>query len=74
MTFVVGFPAIALCLLQLVLDLREFRNEAARAAVGETPAAMADVSGVPIDPSLQMQMNANGLAIDPTRRRRFAKR
>lgn len=66
MTFVVGFPAIALCLLQLVLDFRESRNEAARAAVGEMAAAPADVSGVPVDPSLQMQMNANGLAVEYT--------
>ena len=66
MTFVVGFPAIALCLLQLVLDLREWRNEAARAAVGELAGAPADASGVPVDPSLQMQMNADGLAVEYT--------
>ncbi|HET7681618.1 MAG TPA: hypothetical protein VFK79_15950, partial [Xanthobacteraceae bacterium] len=64
MVFVVGFPAIALCLLQLVLDLREFRNETARAAVGGMPAAAPDTPGVPADVSLQMQMNADGLAVD----------
>ena len=62
MTFVVGFPAIALCLLQLVLDLREWRKEAARAGVGETPGVPG--SGMPVDPSLQMQMNENGLAVE----------
>jgi len=66
MTFVVGFPAIALCLLQLVLDLREWRNEAARPAVGEMAGVPADASGVPVDPSLQMQMNADGLAVEYT--------
>ena len=66
MTFVVGFPAIALCLLQLALDLRESRNEAARAVVGERAAAPANVSGVPVEPSLQMQMDAAGLAVENT--------
>jgi hypothetical protein len=66
MTFVVGFPAIALCLLQLVLDLREARNDAARAAVGEMAGVPADTSGVPVNPSLQMQMNADGLAVEYT--------
>jgi hypothetical protein len=64
MVFVVGFPAIALCLLQLVLDLREWRNEATRAPVGETAGAPANASGVPVDPSLQMQMNADGVAVE----------
>ena len=66
MVFVVGFPAIALCLLQLVLDLREWRIEAARAGVGESVRVSADASGVPVDPSLQMQMNADGLAVEYT--------
>jgi len=68
MTFVVGFPAIALCLLQLVLDVRDFRHEAARGAGGEMAAVPADVSGVPVDPSLQMQMqmNAAGLTVEHT--------
>jgi hypothetical protein len=68
MTFVVGFPAIALCLLQLVLDVRESRNEAARAPVGEMAGVPADASGVPVDPSLQMQMqmNAAGLTVEHT--------
>jgi hypothetical protein len=66
MIFVVGFPAIALCLLQLVLDLREWRNEAARAAVAELPGAPADGAGIRADIplQLQMQMNPGGLAID----------
>lgn len=63
MVFVVGFPAIALCLLQLVLDLREWRKEA-RAGVGDMARVPADASGVPVDPSLQMQMNADGLAVE----------
>ena len=62
MTFVVGFPAIALCLLQLVLDLREWRNETARATVGEMAGAPA--SGAAADASLQMQMNADGLTVE----------
>ena len=66
MTFVVGFPAIALCLLQLVLDLREWRSEAARATVGEMAGVPSNVSGVAVDPSLQMQMNADGLAVEYT--------
>ena len=64
MTFVVGFPAIALCILQLVLDLREFRNEAARATVGKMASASADASGAAADASLQAQMNAEGLAVE----------
>lgn len=63
MVFVVGFPAIALCLLQLVLDLREWRKEV-RAGVGDMARVPADASGVPVDPSLQMQMNADGLAVE----------
>ena len=65
MTFVVGFPAIPLCLLQLVLDLREWRNETARAAVGGM-AGVPAAPGVPADVSLQMQMNADGLAVEYT--------
>jgi hypothetical protein len=65
MTFVVGFPAIALCLLQLVLDVRDFRHEAAGGGMAAVPS---DVSGVPVDPSLQMQMqmNAAGLTVEHT--------
>ena len=58
MVFVVGFPAIALCLLQLVLDLRESRN-------GRTSTLAGEVAGAGPDVSLQMQMNANaGLTVE----------
>jgi hypothetical protein len=66
MVFVVGFPAIALCLLQLVLDLREVRNETARAAAGGMAGVPTDASGVAADAALQMQMNADGLAVEYT--------
>ena len=55
MVFVVGFPAIALCVLQLLLDLRAWRNETAAAAAG-------GLSGAP-DASLNM--NDNLLNADP---------
>lgn len=54
MTFVVGFPAIALCLLQLFLDLREGRNEVAG---GQAPGAGPEAS------MMQMSMNA-GMAVE----------
>ena len=58
MVFVVGFPAIALCLLQLFLDLREART-------GGTSAVVQDVAGVGPEASLQMQMNMNaGLTVE----------
>lgn len=45
MVFVVGFPAIALCLLQLVLDLRARRNAGLEAGLPQPgqPAALADM-------------------------------
>ena len=46
MVFVVGFPAIALCLLQLTLDWREWRNE--RRATG-APLAAAPKSVIGMD-------------------------
>lgn len=58
MPFVVGFPAIALCLLQLVLDLRESRNEAAARATGvELPAVTPELA-------MQMSMNAGGIVVE----------
>ena len=54
MIFVVGFPAIALCLLQLFLDIREWRNETASA---QAP------GGARVDPSIQMSINADGLPV-----------
>ena len=57
MTFVVGFPAIALCLLQLFLDLREWRNAAASRAGGQKP------SGALADASMQLGMNM-GLTVE----------
>jgi hypothetical protein len=65
MVFVVGFPAIALCLLQLFLDVREWRNEAAREAVANVQGGRPNVP-LQMDPdvALQLQMNADGLAVD----------
>lgn len=58
MPFVIGFPAIALCLLQLFLDLRETRSEAtARAAGVEGPALSPEAA-------MQMSMNAGGMAVE----------
>lgn len=58
MPFVVGFPAIALCLLQLLLDLRETRNEAtARTTGAEMPAVTPEMA-------MQMSMNAGGLTVE----------
>lgn len=51
MPFVVGFPAIALCLLQLMLDWRESRREL-------TNPAPANVPGVPGEQLTQISMNA----------------
>lgn len=51
MTFVVGIPAIALCLLQLAIDLREWRSAAASASGGK-PAGAAR-------PEASMQGGAN---------------
>lgn len=49
MPFVVGFPAIALCLLQILLDLRDSRRELA------TPAP---VPSIPGEQPLNISMNA----------------
>ena len=60
MPFVVGFPAIALCLLQLFLDLREMRNEATAPATGaEIPVAPPEAATL-----MQMNMNAGGIAVE----------
>ncbi len=58
MTFVIGFPAIALCLLQLSLDLRAWRNAAAGGPDGEK------AGGTRVDAPMQMGMNMPGLTVE----------
>lgn len=53
MPFVVGFPAIALCLLQLMLDLRDSRREVAAPAPMATPAP-----SLPGEQPMTISMNA----------------
>ena len=57
MIFVVGFPAIGLCLLQLFLDFRESRSA--------TRAPSADIPGVPPEvAAMQMNMTGAGLTVE----------
>lgn len=55
MTFVVGIPAIALCLLQLGLDLREWRSAASGGGPGTDKQP---------NPSMQLGMNMPGLTVE----------
>jgi hypothetical protein len=57
MIFVVGFPAIGLCLLQLFLDFRESRN-AARATSAEIPTTLPEAA------AMQMNMTGAGLTVE----------
>src|SRR5687767_10220612 len=57
MIFVVGFPAIGLCLLQLFLDFRESRN-AARGPSDEIPTTLPEAA------AMQMNMTGAGLTVE----------